>query len=146
MKKLEIYSDSACNNKLEESPMGIGIHAQFRGREIHSMCYNAGIGTSNIGEWIGCIEALLYAASVYKDYDEIHLYSDSQLIVRQLTGEYRVKQEHLKPYRAKAIEVLNRIPPSKFSGITWIKRDKNQRADDLSKEGLQKEPTKVKWL
>ena len=146
MKHLEIWSDSACNNKLEKPIMGIGVHANYKGEEIHSDCFNAGVGTSNIGEWIGCVEALLYALSVHKENDKITLYLDSQLLVRQVNGEYQVKQEHLKPYKSKALELLNKFPIGKINEIIWIRREYNKRADVLSKEGLNKPVTRINWL
>lgn len=145
MRLLEIHSDAGCDNKLLNSPMGVGYHANTTTNEIRAVAFNAGIGTSNVGEWIGAICAIAYATTVAKEYDKIIFYLDSQLVVNQLTGEYQVKKPHLVPFKAKSLELLNQLPIGKWE-IRWVRREYNQRADDLSKEGLKLPYIEIPWL
>ncbi len=63
----------------------------------------------------------------------VTLFLDSELVVRQLRGEYRVREPHLKTLHQKAQEVLNRF--SQYS-ILYIPREENRRADQLANEAI----------
>jgi ribonuclease HI len=62
----------------------------------------------------------------------VELIGDSQLIVEQVRGNYKVKQEHLRPLRDQVMKALD--------GLRWsirhVKRDDNARADELLNEAL----------
>ena len=73
-----------------------------------------GENTNNIAEY----RAILFG--LYKHPEATEVCSDSQLIVRQLNGEYAVKQEHLKVLRDKVLERVKKLGhPVKF---TWVSR------------------------
>lgn len=65
--------------------------------------------------------------------DELDLVGDSQLIVRQVQGSYRVKQEHLKPLRDQVLRALEGFDSW---SIRHVKRGENERADELLNEAL----------
>jgi ribonuclease HI len=65
--------------------------------------------------------------------DEVELVGDSQLIVRQVKGDYKVKQEHLQPLRDEVLKALKRFDTW---SIRHVKRDENERADKLLNEAL----------
>jgi ribonuclease HI len=54
-----------------------------------------GVATNNTAEYLAVINAL--AAALKAGYRSVHLFSDSELVVRQIRGEYRVRKEHLRP-------------------------------------------------
>ncbi len=58
---------------------------------------------------------------------------DSQLVIRQMTGEYQVRKEHLKAYRERLKQLAALFRRVEFQ---WVPREQNQRADALSKEAL----------
>jgi probable phosphoglycerate mutase len=58
---------------------------------------------------------------------------DSELVIRQMTGQYRVKHEGLKPLHAEARNVAGRLPRVNYSSV---KRNDNVRADGLVNEAL----------
>ena len=64
---------------------------------------------------------------------EVELVGDSELIVRQIRGEYKVKQSHLRPLHASALKAL-----MQFDGwsIRHVKREQNAEADRLVNETL----------
>ena len=65
----------------------------------------------------------------------INIFADSQLVVRQITGEYKVKNERMKPLHKQALELLDKL---ENWNIEHVLRDKNTRADTLSKSGMEK--------
>jgi len=101
------------------------------GAELTDRVALVGSATNNVAEY----RALLLAIALARDLeaDEVEFVGDSQLIVRQITGEYRVKKADLKPLHAEAIEALGEIP--KWS-ITDVRRESNERADELLNEAL----------
>ncbi len=65
--------------------------------------------------------------------EEVEFVGDSKLIVEQVKGNWKVKQEHLRPLHTKARDALRELP--KWS-IRHVKRDDNERADELLNEAL----------
>jgi ribonuclease HI len=79
--------------------------------------------------------ALLLGIALAKELgaDEVEFVGDSKLIVEQVKGNWKVKQEHLRPLHTKAKDALRDLP--KWS-IRHVKRDENARADELLNEAL----------
>ena len=90
-----------------------------------------GEATNNVAEY----RALLLAIELAKELgaDEVELVGDSKLIVEQVRGNWKVKQEHLRPLRAKTMKALEQLP--KWS-IRHVRRDDNTRADELLNDAL----------
>jgi ribonuclease HI len=90
-----------------------------------------GKATNNVAEY----RALLLGIEVAKELgaDQVEFVGDSKLIVEQVKGNWKIKQEHLRPLRAEAIKALGQLP--KWS-IRHVRRDDNARADELLNEAL----------
>src|SRR5262245_26592008 len=88
--------------------------------------------TNNQAEYIALIKALEHCARLGTDH-HIHVLSDSELMVKQLNGQYRVKNEGLRPYYEQAQERRR-----KFASfvIKHVRREHNKRADQLYNEAL----------
>lgn len=94
-----------------------------------------GITTNNVAEYHGLLLGLeglldhLAKTGVSPASVSLHIRMDSELIIRQLTGKYRVKHEAIKPLFAKAKELL-----SPFAAVhpEHVLRKLNQRADRLA--------------
>jgi ribonuclease HI len=85
--------------------------------------------TNNVAEYVGAIRALEFLASVgYRG--PVLVFGDSQLVIRQMSGEYEVRAEHLRPYHQHLGALVARIGDVEFA---WVPREENQRADELSK-------------
>lgn len=115
-------------------PMGIGVVLQLAKSDgnpetLERVSRFLGDGTSNVAEWLALVEALELAVKHRAEVAIVR--GDSQLVVRQLTGEYRVKQQHLMPHLLRAQHLAKQIP----GGIwpEWIRREENTEADRLSK-------------
>ena len=90
-----------------------------------------GVATNNVAEYSGLVAGLTKAVEL--GVGELEVVSDSELMVRQMTGAYRVKNEGLKPLFLKASGLARRI-----SGVSYraVRREQNQLADRLVNEVL----------
>ena len=90
-----------------------------------------GVATNNVAEY----RAMLLGIQLAKDLgaDEVQLIGDSELIAKQVSGEYKVNQDHLRPLRTKVIDALRDL--EKWS-ITTVRREQNDRADELVNDVL----------
>jgi ribonuclease HI len=88
--------------------------------------------TNNVAEYVGAICALEWLSR--QGYvGDVRLTGDSQLVLRQLTGEYRVRAEHLRPYHERLLQLVRSFRNVEFA---WVPRSENARADELSKRGI----------
>ncbi len=101
------------------------------GEELAERSETIGVATNNVAEY----RALLLGVELAKqlEADEVDFVGDSKLIVEQVKGNWKVKQEHLRPLHTKARDALRELP--KWS-IRHVKRDENTRADELLNEAL----------
>jgi ribonuclease HI len=90
-----------------------------------------GEATNNVAEYRALLLAVELAAEL--GADEVELIGDSKLIVEQVRGNWKIKQEHLRPLRAEAVSALEGLP--KWS-IRHVRREENTRADELLNEAL----------
>ncbi len=88
--------------------------------------------TNNVAEYVAAIRALEWLRE--QGYaGPVSVRGDSQLVIRQIRGEYEVKAEHLLAYRSRLEQLAREFHAVEFQ---WIPREENQRADALSKEAL----------
>ena len=95
-----------------------------------------GIKTNNEAEYSGLIGALIWINDNQNSLkiSKINFYSDSQLMIRQLQGVYKVKAPNLIPIFYKAKDLINSIsPPIIFKDV---RRDFNKLADQLANEAM----------
>src|ERR1700733_2664182 len=90
-----------------------------------------GRATNNVAEYYGLIAALDYAAS--HDVARLRIESDSELLVRQMQGRYKVKSPDLKPLHERAQKLARGLA---FFAIGHIPRELNSEADALAYVGL----------
>ncbi len=128
MRKSVIYSDGASSGNPGEA--GIGGVVSVDGHTFE-FSRSIGVATNNVAEYSALIEALKKAIEM--GATEAQVFLDSELVVRQINGQYRVKHENIKPLYEKAISLLSSF--KKFS-VRHIPREQNKRADALSKEGI----------
>jgi ribonuclease HI len=108
-------------------PAGAGVTiSSDDGTLIHEGAYFLGQQTSNGAEYHALIRALQRLARCHTD--TITIFSDSELLVRQITGAYRVKSPKLAQLFEQVQLLLLRIP---CWNIRHIPREENRRADDL---------------
>jgi ribonuclease HI len=90
-----------------------------------------GDATNNVAEYRGLLHGLARARAL--GATEVELVNDSELVARQVAGDYKVKQEHLKPLHAQALADLAAFDSW---AIRSVPREHNARADALVNEAL----------
>jgi ribonuclease HI len=90
-----------------------------------------GVATNNVAEYRALVAGLQKALELA--VDEVDVVSDSQLLVRQMTGEYKVKNEALRKLSLEAATLARRL-----GGVTYrsVPREHNELADRLVNEAL----------
>jgi ribonuclease HI len=92
-----------------------------------------GVATNNVAEYRALVEGLRCAAET--GIDELEVVSDSELLVKQMRGEYRIKNEALRALAAEADELARRVGRVTY---TAVRREQNELADRLVNEALDK--------
>jgi ribonuclease HI len=90
-----------------------------------------GTATNNVAEYRGLIEGLRRAGDL--GVSQLEVVSDSELIVKQMRGEYRVKNAALQELNREAERLASRIPRVTY---TAVRREHNELADRLVNEAL----------
>ena len=112
-------------------PAGYGVHITRDDGSIVDLKDSIGFATNNIAEYNGLIAALQWA--VDHDLKSIAIKGDSQLIIEQMRGNYKVKNEGLKPLYLKARVLVMQIGDVSFE---HVRREYNTEADRLSNVGM----------
>lgn len=113
-------------------PGAIGVVIQDEhGKTVTTISRAVGRVTNNQAEYMAVISALKKAISL--GFDDIEMRADSELIVRQINGEYRVRNADLKKLYRKVFELKNRL---KNYSIVHIPRRLNKTADRLAGEAV----------
>lgn len=135
--KATLHTDGGARGN--PGPAGIGAVLRTAEGEIYQFSEYVGVATNNQAEYLalkkGIIEALTH------NIQELECYLDSELIVKQLQGVYRIKHQQLKPLA----EEIRRLA-QQFDHISFvhIPREKNKEADylvnkildEIAKKGL----------
>ena len=124
---LEIYVDGGARGNPGPAAAGVVIRDRDRNEPVHEGGYFLGVMTNNAAEYQGLIRSLELAKAMGGRDAAIH--SDSQLMVRQVTGQYRVKSPSLKPLHDQVRRLLTCF---KDWRITHVYRESNTRADELA--------------
>jgi ribonuclease HI len=90
-----------------------------------------GTATNNVAEYRGLVEGLRRAGDL--GVSQLEVVSDSELIVKQMRGEYRVKNAALQELNREAERLASRIPRVTY---TAVRREHNELADRLVNEAL----------
>jgi ribonuclease HI len=113
-------------------PAGYGVRIESPdGQILDELHGGLGIATNNVAEYNGLLAALQWAA----DHDEkdVQIRSDSELLVKQMRGEYRIKHPGLQPLAARARLLLMQLGRVTFD---HVRREQNVEADRLSNLGM----------
>jgi ribonuclease HI len=133
--KAQIFTDGAARGN--PGPAGIGVVIKSAGKVVLEVSDYIGKTTNNVAEYTACLrgltEALLLGAK------EAELFADSELMVKQIRGEYKVKNEGLSPLFHHLKALIGKF--KKFS-ITHQVREENKHADELANQGIDNAATK----
>lgn len=129
-KKLYLYTDGGSRGNPGPAGIGIIILDGAKKKLKESFKY-IGETTNNIAEYSALIQGLEEALAL--NAEEIIVNLDSELIVKQLNGEYKVKDAGMKELFGKALDILKRF--SSFE-VRHIDRAKNKEADKLVNKAI----------
>jgi ribonuclease HI len=90
-----------------------------------------GVATNNVAEYRALVDGLRKAVEL--QVDDLEVVSDSELLVKQMRGEYRVKNKALIELSLEAARLARQIPSVRF---TAVRREHNELADRLVNEAL----------
>jgi ribonuclease HI len=130
MENLIIYTDGGARGN--PGPAGAGVvFCDASGKIVKTFKKSLGERTNNQAEYEAVILALEEAVNL--GVKTLKFYLDSELVVRQLNGQYKVKNQDLMPLVQKVLKLMN-----KFSQVTFshIPREKNAKADKLVNQAI----------
>lgn len=130
--RASLYCDGAANPNPGNSALGFVLFDDS-GKEIYQAARNLGHGTNNTAEYHSLIDGLKCALSL--GIEQLDVFMDSNLVVQQVNGKWKIKEPTLLPLCQEAQRLKKQFD---FIQLSQIPREKNQRADELSKEGLAK--------
>jgi ribonuclease HI len=113
-------------------PAGYGVRIeQEDGSLVAELFAPLGIATNNVAEYNGLLAALRWA--VENGHRDVHIRADSELLVKQMRGEYKIKNPGLQPLAARA-----RLLMMELGRVTFehVRREHNKEADRLSNLGM----------
>lgn len=126
-----LFFDGACRGN--PGPMSIGVVLLENGTRVKELSKRLGTGTNNIAEWNALVEGLRLALD--HGCKELEVKGDSQLIIKQITGRYRVKNDNLIPFFREARKLCDNFEKLTFK---WVAREENVYTDTLSNRALDK--------
>jgi ribonuclease HI len=127
-----LWTDGAARGN--PGPAGIGaILKSQTGEVLYTGSEYLGHTTNNVAEYKAVLLGL--AGALAQGIERIEVRADSELLIRQLKGEYRVKSEGLRPLFEEARKLLSRFKSVK---LTHIRRELNGEADRLANQGIDK--------
>jgi ribonuclease HI len=123
-------------------PAGYGVRIESPGGDLLDELHGAlGMATNNVAEYNGLLAALQWA--VDRGERRVHIRADSELLVKQMRGEYKVKNAGLQPLYVRARLLAAQLDDVKFE---HVRRELNKEADRLSNLGMDEAEKQVRGL
>jgi len=128
--KYIVHTDGAARGNPGPAAIGVVIEDE-EGRVIYEASRALGVRTNNEAEYLALLTALEYLKDIRPAEVEFRL--DSELVVKQIGGQYKVKEPRLQALHGQVIMLLNAVRKFKFR---HVRREDNARADELANEAL----------
>lgn len=126
---IEVHIDGAARGN--PGPAAIGVVIKDGPKVIEEIGAYIGKATNNMAEYLALIRGL--EEVLIRGFKSASFYSDSELLVKQLNGEYKVKHDNLVPLHYHVLTLIDRM---KDFSIKHVAREKNEHADRMANEGL----------
>jgi probable phosphoglycerate mutase len=135
---ITVYIDGGARGN--PGPAGYGVRVEDAGGAMIDEFHGGlGVATNNVAEYNGLIAALKWALA--HEQREVHVRSDSELLVKQMRGEYKVKHPNLQPLYAQARLLVAKLARVRFE---HVRRELNKEADRLSNLGMDQAEAQVR--
>lgn len=129
---LVAFSDGGARGNPGPAGYGVVIH-DHAGRKVAALSEYLGHQTNNVAEYQGLIAALEYATA--NGHKALKIVSDSELLVRQIKGIYKVKNSTLQELHGRAKDLIAQLD---WFSIEHVLRGHNQEADNLANAAMDK--------
>lgn len=127
-KEVHVYVDGAARGN--PGPAGIGVLIRTpEGDTVAEFGLAIDVATNNYAEYTALVHALRLLSAL--EAECVVVFTDSELVARQLSGEYRVREQSLKSLYAQVMNMLSLYPRWR---VEHIGREKNREADRLASE------------
>jgi ribonuclease HI len=117
-------------------PAGVGVYFP----DLARIAEYLGTQTNNFAEYSALVLALKFA--VAQRVNTLKVYSDSELVVKQIRGTYKARNENIRPLYESAIRWIALIPH--FS-IEHVRREFNVDADGLANDAMDAKGNRIEW-
>ncbi len=131
--KAKLFTDGGARGNPGPAAYGYVLEAED-GTVLASHGEAIGTATNNVAEYRALIAGLEKALEL--ELDDVDVVSDSELLVKQMTGEYRVKNETLQELSSQARRLARRLRNVSYQAV---RREHNELADRLVNEALDAE-------
>lgn len=131
--KIRIYTDGASRGNPGKAATGVVITDES-GNELLTHKNFLGVMTNNSAEYTALIESVKALKRSDLEYDEIEFYCDSELVVKQIRGQYKIKHKDLIKLSLEFWKEIRSF--NKNFTITHIPREQNKIADRLANEAI----------
>jgi ribonuclease HI len=132
--RVRVHIDGGARGNPGPAAAGVMVCDADDGAVLQEAGFFLGRATNNVAEYRGLLEGLRLASELHAR--EVEVVSDSQLLVFQMTGQYRVKNEGLKPLHRQALDLA-----AKFAKCSYrhVRREENTHADRLVNQAMDEE-------
>jgi probable phosphoglycerate mutase len=118
---------------------GFGVYVEDgRGEVVAELYGYLGRATNNVAEYQALLHALRFALG--RRATAVRVFSDSELVVKQMNGQYKVKHPDMQTLHREARTLLAKIPDAR---IAHVRREQNRDADRLANEALDRKASKL---
>ena len=135
-RQLEIFIDGACHGNPGEGAVGVVLLEH--GKTVKEISAAIGRVTNNVAEYQALITAMKEAAQL--NAQKLTINTDSELLYKQVTGQYQLKNENLKILFDEVAELSKEF---QHIEIKRIPREENKVADGLAEKALKNKKAKV---
>ena len=134
---LHIHIDGGCRGNPGDAGFGVYV-ADAAGGEIASLYGFIGPATNNVAEYQALLHGLRYALG--RGARRVKVFSDSELVVRQIGGAYKVKHPSMVPLHREARDLMRRFDEI---SVSHVRREQNKEADALANRALDEKASKL---
>ena len=131
--KAVLYTDGGARGNPGPAAYGFVLEAED-GDLLAAEGVAIGSATNNVAEYSGLVAGLTRALEL--EVDDLEVRSDSELMVKQMRGEYKVKNEALRALNVQAARIARLVGEVRY---VHVRREKNELADRLVNEALDAE-------
>lgn len=134
---LQIHIDGASRGNPGDAGFGVFV-TDANGAPLASLYGYLGRATNNVAEYEALLHALRYARA--RGAPAVRVYSDSELVVKQMNGQYKVKHPDMQALHRRARELLAGFSDAR---ISHVRREQNKDADRLANRALDEKASRL---